>query len=367
MSICDKDHLNQSSRHVAFQDADHVVTQIQKVTAELGEVPANLSSSARQGKGAPTHEAKQQLEQLTRQRDDLIRQWNVREALKYFWKVPGSEAEGTDSVSGSKCSGPWEPFDPQKFCQILDGRSVLIVGDSISMLLADAIRFNVRLGAKDEASRVRWDEPTGYCQRLRNATKKPWDPKCWTADLCGGLGFSVRLFFVRDYYLNSTEAVNDFMADKSFDESWMGEIAALNISIVVMNRGAHYIPDDQFERQMQSTLLALRQTYPDLLIIVRNTLAGHPGCWLHNEPVRDVLKLPHDDWHWDGFAAQNDILKRLAEGVGGVYMDVNVSTVWRADGHIGRRDCLHYCHPGPVDTWVQLLHKMLQGLLVENT
>ncbi|GJP86222.1 hypothetical protein CLOP_g16272 [Closterium sp. NIES-67] len=289
--------------------------------------------------------------------------------------VPENEVEGRDggtggsstsSSTGSKCGGLWEWFDPLRFCQVLDGRRVLIVGDSISMLLADAIRFNVRLGAKDWDSRVRWGEPTGYCKRYRNATKEPADKRCWTLHLCTDLGLSVRLFFVRDYYLNSTEAVNDFMVDKSFDESWMGEIAAQNISIVVMNRGAHYIPDDQFERQMRSTLLALRQTHPDLLIIVRNTPAGHPQCWLHRKPVKQLLKLPHTDWHWDGYAAQNEILKRLAEGVGGVYMDVNASAVWRADGHIGRWDCLHYCHPGPVDTWVQLLHNMLLGLLVER-
>ncbi|CAI5989607.1 unnamed protein product [Closterium sp. NIES-64] len=258
----------------------------------------------------------------------------------------------------------------------MDKRTMLIVGDSLNLLLADAIRFNVRLGANANAKdqeedsakpRVQWGEPTAYCQRYQNATKKK-DPRCWTLHLCADLGFSVRVFFVRDYYLNSMEDVNDFLLDRSFDESWMDEIAAQNVSMVVINRGAHYIEDERFERQLQSTLLALRQAHPELLIIARNTPAGHPGCWLHRKPLsKKLLELPHDDWHWDGFAAQNGIVRRLVEGVGGVYMDVNASTVWRPDGHVGRWDCLHYCHPGPVDTWVQLLFNLLLGLLVPSS
>ncbi|CAI6006082.1 unnamed protein product [Closterium sp. NIES-64] len=339
MSKCDVGHLKKSTRHVAFQDADRMVGQFQEVVTQIAEI-------SKMGRGAPLH-LLNQLRQLKRRRDELIRQWTVRDTLKYFWLVPGSSMDGQDgaaasdgsSTNASSCAGPWEWFDPAKFCRILDKRSVLIVGDSINMLLADAIRFNVRLGAKDWDSRVQWD-----------------------------LGFSVRVFFVRDYYLNSTEAENDFMVDKSFGETWMDEIAAQGVSVVVMNRGAHFIADEQFERQMKSTLLALRKSYPDLLIIVRNTPAGHPHCWLHRKPLSGkLLDLPHDDWHWDGFAAQNEILKNLTEGVGGVYMDVNASAVWRADGHVGRWDCLHYCHPGPVDTWVQLLFNMLLGLLVPTS
>jgi len=25
-------------------------------------------------------------------------------------------------------------------------------------------------------------------------------------------------------------------------------------------------------------------------------------------------------------------------------------------------DCLHYCHPGPIDSWVELLYNMLKKL-----
>ncbi|CAI5494697.1 unnamed protein product [Closterium sp. Naga37s-1] len=302
MSKCDVFHLGKNSRNVALQDADRMVGQFQEVASQIEEIIGG-------GDVIPVKRVNQ-LKKLKRRKDVLMRQWAVRDSLKYFWKVPGSEAEGQDggasgATNGSRCGAPWDQFSPEEFCEIMDKKTMLIVGDSLNLLLADAIRFNVRLD------------------------------------------------------------VNDFLLDKSFDESWMDEIAAQNVSMVVMNRGAHYISDDRFERQLQSTLLALRQAHPELLIIARNTPAGHPGCWLHRKPLsQKLLELPHDDWHWDGFAAQNGIVRRLVEGVGGVYMDVNASTVWRPDGHVGRWDCLHYCHPGPVDTWVQLLFNLLLGLLV---
>jgi len=42
-----------------------------------------------------------------------------------------------------------------------------------------------------------------------------------------------------------------------------------------------------------------------------------------------------------------------------VFMDVEYQTSLRPDGHFGwmegKYDCLHYCAPGPMDTWVQML------------
>ncbi|CAI5962553.1 unnamed protein product [Closterium sp. NIES-64] len=380
MSKCDAFHLGKDSRNVALQDADRMVGQFQEFASQIEEIIGG-------GDVIPAPQVNQ-LKRLKRRKDALLRKWAVRDTLKYFWKVPESDADGqgggaSGATNGSSrsCGAPWEQFSPEKFCEVMDKRTMLIVGDSLNLLLADAIRFNVRLGANANAKdqeedsakpRVQWGEPTAYCQRYQNATKKK-DPRCWTLHLCADLGFSVRVFFVRDYYLNSTEDVNDFLLDRSFDESWMDEIAAQNVSMVVINRGAHYIEDERFERQLQSTLLALRQAHPELLIIARNTPAGHPGCWLHRKPLsKKLLELPHDDWHWDGFAAQNGIVRRLVEGVGGVYMDVNASTRLRVfggtyvagDGHVGRWDCLHYCHPGPVDAWVQLLFNLPLGLLV---
>lgn len=51
-----------------------------------------------------------------------------------------------------------------------------------------------------------------------------------------------------------------------------------------------------------------------------------------------------------------------AQAFGVLYMDVDAATALRGDGHIQKEDkswdCLHYCIPGPIDHWVNLLFNM---------
>ncbi|CAI5971665.1 unnamed protein product [Closterium sp. NIES-65] len=164
-------------------------------------------------------------------------------------------------------------------------------------------------------------------------------------------------------YSTGAGAGNEWISNKRFTDSWMGEIAAQGVSIVVLNRGDHSIPDEQFERQMRSTLLALRQTYPDLLILSISSPAAHTNCWEHWAPVQEVIKSQLVGGEsGDGREVQNGIAKGLVEMVGGVFVDVGYMSALRPDGHVGR-DCTRYCQPGPVDTWTQVLYNMLLDLL----
>ena len=64
--------------------------------------------------------------------------------------------------------------------------------------------------------------------------------------------------------------------------------------------------------------------------------------------------------HWVEVEGQNFLARQVVEAIGGVYIDIETMTTLRGDGHMGFRhhgnngdeDCLHYCHPGPIDTWV---------------
>ncbi|CAI7811518.1 unnamed protein product [Closterium sp. NIES-54] len=625
----------------------------------------------------------------------LRKRWRVRDTLKYEWLIPGQveEEEETDGGGGrtdgrnyATCGDSWARFDPERFCQIIGGRNVLVVGDSSNMDLADSIWRNARMGAKDPAARVIREKATPYCQRLRKASKKPLQSRCWTVNLCSDLdssytaedhngsdgsvpgsdnhgeetngpdstsslsqkgqkggrgkreeeagvnqeraaqadlqqrqqreeegreraiaasregeglrkmalravkgrsqeqpggggrqdlreeqqevqqgrqqqqparhgkqqqqlllqqedhtgrvtkargrsegreeeagrkdgetgentgkerlrerrrggsrseeredeaggrvgetmenagkerlrergrsssrsrgdgdedgiegrdderrvsdrsgrskrkgsgagaigvevnlgakerGFSMgsaskvfraeeraggkskskgrmsgqrsllsngeegeevkrgepivakpfQMHFIQDdslsvnYSTTGAGAGNEWIVSKKFSESWMGEIAAQGVSIVVMNRGGHSIPGEQFERQMRSTLLALRQTYPDLLILFISSPAAHTNCWEHWAPVKEVTKSTLADGEkGDGREVQNGIAKGLVEMVGGVFVDLDYMTALRPDGHVGR-DCTRNCQPGPVDTWSQVLYNMLLDLL----
>ena len=133
--------------------------------------------------------------------------------------------------------------------------------------------------------------------------------------------------------------------------------------VIVLNRGAHFTPDGGFRAGVRAAVRYIRNLEPDKLIIVRSTPPGHVYCSNYSEPIiapQDPASLPH---HWGEFARQNKILKEEAEAVGAVYMDVDPMTVLRPDGHLGPPiDCLHYCIPGPLDVWAQLLLNLILKL-----
>ena len=119
--------------------------------------------------------------------------------------------------------------------------------------------------------------------------------------------------------------------------------------------------------QLQATLSAVRAALPNSLLVYRSTPPGHADCQNFSEPLlspQPLSSLPRR-FNWDRFGHQNELAKPLVEAVLGVFWDVNAMTELRADGHLegGRNDCLHYCMPGPVDTWVQALYNLLMQAL----
>lgn len=141
-------------------------------------------------------------------------------------------------------------------------------------------------------------------------------------------------------------------------------------SLLILNRGAHFAPSPFILRELKATFRFLRFMYPNKLIIFRNTVPGHQNCSAYSEPLTKQQELRDGTMYsWSKFREQNQLAKNLAELFGIVYMDVDAQTQFRADGHFGRNkkgteDCLHYCMPGPIDTWVQLLYNMLRMLVL---
>ena len=138
--------------------------------------------------------------------------------------------------------------------------------------------------------------------------------------------------------------------------------------IVIVNRGAHFKPLASFLPELRATLARLRALLPSALLIFRSTPPGHLNCSAHDVPLPARQPPEGLPFHWGEFGAENEAARREVEAVGGVYLDVEGMTALRADGHVGRNrkdkvDCLHYCLPGPVDTWTQLLFNMLVDLL----
>ncbi|CAI5477807.1 unnamed protein product, partial [Closterium sp. Yama58-4] len=355
-------------------------------------------------------------------------EWKVRGALKYEWRVGGNGegdgisengeregvgregGEGSSSSGGSSgassipsstfsstpsspqgACGRWERFSGEAMCRVVAGRNTMIVGDSLNLQLAHALRYNVRVGAEDPGERVRRGRISVLCRRVRDASYSPWLSlqRCWTAVLCGDVegrgdggdvvgqsessdssseegsppsparpSLAFNLSFVRDDYLLSPAWRNQWLT-KRVHGSWVDDLRRENVSILIVNRGAHFTPHESFAWEVSGQLAWLREQFPDLLIVVRGTPAGHRGCMRYDRPLEkkfgkddssdsdkgDGIFKHVDKYNWDKFARQNEVARKVAEAVGAVYMDVESMTELRPDSHRGAKDCLHYCHP----------------------
>lgn len=149
----------------------------------------------------------------------------------------------------------------------------------------------------------------------------------------------------------------------------MREVA--DADLLLLNRGAHWRPIENYVNGVRSTLRHLRERFPQKLLVYRSTPPGHAFCWHFKKPLQkpqnyDRLGRPYKfPFMWHTFAKQNREARAIAEDVGAIFLDVEPMSRLRADSHPGRKpevkqiDCLHWCIPGPLDTWARLLYNII--------
>ena len=129
----------------------------------------------------------------------------------------------------------------------------------------------------------------------------------------------------------------------------------------VLNRGAHYVPDEPFVTNTVRVLAHLLATHPGLTVVVRNTPSGHPHC-VPPAPDAQHTSRRDQEYHWDDFPRQNALLRDLlyARFPSVLHVDVAAPTRGRPDRHVSDSDCLHYCSGSVQDHWALLLLNALQ-------
>jgi hypothetical protein len=180
---------------------------------------------------------------------------------------------------------------------------------------------------------------------------------------------TLKLVFRRDDYLQSLESVlNETEPD-----------------ILVINRGAHYVPDELLQTQFNKTIGHLREwqdsSSKPRKLLYRTTAPGHPDCANYTEPSSSLEEMEalvsfsnSKDWYlavekrkkfhfWD-FNHQNKlILDALAtSGLDYQVIDAYKPNIMRPDQHrvpMESRDCLHSCYPGKMDLYNQLMLHIL--------
>lgn len=142
--------------------------------------------------------------------------------------------------------------------------------------------------------------------------------------------------------------------------------------LVLLNGGAGRRSREHHLSRVRSALRHLRERFPEKLLVYRSTPPEHASCWSFKEPLAEPQNSqrtgePHEfPLKWHTFADHNNEARATAEDVGAIFLDVEPMSRLRADNHPGKQgtsteevDCLHWCIPGPLDTWAQLLYNVI--------
>lgn len=152
-------------------------------------------------------------------------------------------------------------------CKMISGRNVMIAGDSLQEEL-----FYTFLSAMFH----RVISPNNYTTAL--ITRKQWenrnkcDMECENSycnqpfDIdCGSDDPSFKTFFRRSDYLDNFE--------------WINDIKLFNISLIILNVGAHFKEDNILLSNINNSIHKIYQANENIDIIWRNSNIGHPNCF----------------------------------------------------------------------------------------
>jgi hypothetical protein len=285
-------------------------------------------------------------------------------------------------------------FNRRHFCRLLDGRPVFLLGDSITrgmtaalIRLASAPRRG-RGGRSTQKYQFRFPSTTPIYDNMTICEDvKPVSVALLNNWAEGKLPLAHELSRRRASDMCSVRKPNpeykqpchiDVEPGSPEDRVWgvdefLVDWAAqrrLQAGLILINSGAHIMPDAQLYTRARAALTVALQAHPHATVMWRNTPVGHANCSLHKEP----LAVPQPDplpFTWSLFKQQNaGMMALLARDLPQVvYVDVASSGNLRADMHTSalarqpsNSDCLHYNggRAGPMDHWWRTVYNLLR-------
>lgn len=286
---------------------------------------------------------------------------------------------------------PFLEFDNAGFCAAVGGRDIVLIGDSLTNLFANAMlmltwgrsrggevlpkgRFpyiapyhGPLVGCVDWGTQpIKFVNLHNFARgNLKLAAEVALHPRI--SGLCNRTG----TWMCKHVELTPGSEVDRIYGVDEFLENWAPSHGILP-GVIVFNMGAHWEPDEILLPQVRDALNAASTALPDALIVWRNTVPGHANCSTATMPLKEPQDLStiHPEWHWYDFARQNGRVRDMiaAEFPKVVYMDVYTATILRPDLHVSYfknppddTDCLHYrsSMPAPTDHWVRVLYNVL--------
>lgn len=154
-------------------------------------------------------------------------------------------------------------------------------------------------------------------------------------------------------------------------ENWALELTEGRYNLLIMNRGAHFVPDEIFVAELNATMAALRAQKPHLLTVFRTTVPGSYACsdYTGKKPLTNLSMVPPRSlwpYNWDKFEGQNVLARSLFREFYPhvLVLDPVETALLRPETRLGsyrgdNGDCLHWGMPGPPDLWTVALVEAL--------
>lgn len=234
----------------------------------------------------------------------------------------------------------WQPnecdlhiWDGNAFCQALNGRRILFVGDSLTFQLTRTL-----------------------LQMLEGQECQP------------------NIFYGRATHLSFDEGKKYNLA------GWLESIPA---DIVILNTGA-WLRDDGDMWTVLDALGSITKNHlnrtpkpPNPIKFIWTTFSeGHVGCWRYPEPIKEDFTFPTYNVHkynWELIPKYNELALNYSKLMNFTTIDLAPMLRLRPDAKVGTRDdhwgfhevagggvdCLHFCLPGPLNVFPPILLNML--------
>jgi hypothetical protein len=223
------------------------------------------------------------------------------ESLNHHWELlPG------------KCQRPTLlPFNNISTCQALKKSkgNIMIVGDSMNEFFGISVR---NLFARNNPSLTCDPACEKDCREHSQRNKLP----------CGGNNeVNIELFNIRNDHLSLTTVKVENSELNVHQMPWFPLLGKYNISLLILNRGAHFSESDVLFSELNTTFRALQVQFPNISIIWRNTPYGHDyrrhvGAAPLKEPLHSTdhnfHRMPH---HYPQFDEQNQLIRKYVATV----------------------------------------------------
>jgi hypothetical protein len=290
------------------------------------------------------------------------------------WFVKYVKQNCADSLPNQGYKSVWKPknhflerFSILKFCEVMQGQRITIVGDSVMEIFFFTLLSTLKsefVAPSSMASNSSFVDATrsqlrGSCV---NYCLSP-HALCTDAEVfsCGDLpSFSIR--FVRMDLFRAVDSDNN-------ETKMIEAMRTDNSSLLLFNAGLHYMEFGSLRRDLLDSLQYVYSLFPNISVVYFNSIAGHENCvsTFKSQLYSDQPPYIPPQYNWGNISHYNHAIRHMFNQhlPQVLYLNIFNATTRRIDSHPGywsitkTVDCLHYCMPGPIDNWLTFLYNAL--------